>query len=210
MSLKHKLLELTAAVAMLFIIFVVVFTCFHAINVYPKIYEANDMLQKEASAVWTNICNEKPIETPYVNCRKARDDKQSNIRSVAIEQTILHILDDAAWAASMGCVSGTQCSYILSKAIDTILSSTLLLFACLVLVVLSMAHQFVSVSNALRSIPVNKPVVQPNIPRTAISVSDVDPHSKNPIQSVRDWVRKDTLRTALPLPNISRMKTPVT
>lgn len=102
----------------------------HAWNVYPGFYTTLAQEQKEGLDVWQQVCGSgtaQVVHSPLINCRQAQRDMDMNVRSKALEKTLLHLLEDFNVFPSLGCGQGSMCAYVLWKSVDTLFSYTLLL-----------------------------------------------------------------------------------
>ncbi len=123
----------------------------HGANLYPRFRAVAENEQRNGAYVWQTTCGEGQIYQPeaLVQCERARQMAQLNVRSVALEHTLEHLLRELERGltsrlfnpfALFACASGSSCHYVLFKCLDMLVSSTLLLVVAAVVVVLALCY----------------------------------------------------------------------
>jgi hypothetical protein len=104
------------------------------LNTYPTFYVPAMRSQQDAHEFWL-FCmgNEYIRSSKHAACAQANSEALANVRLLALEQTLLELLQRFNFMHGMWDRHGSL-TYVLLRTLDNVMSSTILLVFCVVLV----------------------------------------------------------------------------
>jgi hypothetical protein len=170
---------------------------------YPALSSTNEYIQTTSKKTWSLMCTEGSHRDPdNVNCDRVADSAFMNVKLVSVLQALHEILDYFHLdMAMLGCGVGSSCSYMLTKAVDTLISYSWLLFLAAAVITCLVAYWMTQSVRQFRVLRKNRTIFIAPAPRkstaTVEEINDggealcnIDTHGTGD-STHQGWVRLD-------------------